>query len=156
MKYLAYGSNLSIEQMSVRCPDATIIGKGILQDWRLLFRQYATIKKCEGYYVPVLVWELSKSDEKSLDRYEGVPRFYFKENLEIDVESLDGRKLGKINGMVYIMTKQAVRLRTAMPSRYYFALLAEGYKKFGFDREILIGALKECDTILRKRNGDKY
>ena len=99
---------------------------------------------------------MSKSDEKSLDRYEGVPRFYFKENLEIDVESLDGRKLGKINGMVYIMTKQAVRLRTAMPSRYYFALLAEGYKKFGFDREILIGALKECDTILRKRNGDKY
>ena len=155
MKYLAYGSNLSIEQMSVRCPDATIIGKGILQDWRLLFRQYATIKKCEGYYVPVLVWELSKSDEKSLDRYEGVPLFYFKENLEIDVESLDGRKLGKINGIVYIMTQQAVNRRTSMPSHCYFALLAEGYKKFGFDLEILADALKECATIV-KRNGDKY
>ena len=151
MKYLAYGSNLSIEQMSVRCPDATIIGKGILQDWRLLFRQYATIKKCEGYYVPVLVWELSKSDEKSLDRYEGVPRFYFKENLEIDVESLDGRKLGKMNSMDYIMTQQAVRLRTSMPSNYYFALLAEGYNLFGFEREILVEALRECDTILRKK-----
>ena len=156
MKYLAYGSNLSIEQMSVRCPDATIIGKGILQDWRLLFRQYATIEKCKGYYVPVLVWELSRQDVKNLDRYEGVPRFYFKENLEIDVESLDGRKLGKINGMVYIMTQQAVSLRTSMPSHCYFALLAEGYNLFGFDREILVEALRECDTILRKRNGDKY
>ena len=151
MKYLAYGSNLSIEQMSVRCPDATIIGKGILQNWRLLFRQYATIKKCEGYYLPVLVWELSKSDEKSLDRYEGVPRFYFKEKLEIDVESLDGRKLGKINGMVYIMTQQAVNRRTSMPSHCYFALLAEGYNLFGFEREILVEALSECDTILRKK-----
>ena len=141
--------------MSVRCPDATIIGKGILQDWRLLFRQYATIEKCEGYYLPVLVWELSKSDEKSLDRYEGVPLFYFKENLEIDVESLDGRKLGKINGIVYIMTQQAVNRRTSMPSHCYFALLAEGYKKFGFDLEILTDALKECATIV-KRNGDKY
>ena len=156
MKYLAYGSNLSIEQMSVRCPDATIIGKGILQDWRLLFRQYATIEKCKGYYVPVLVWELSRQDEKNLDRYEGYPKFYIKKKLTLEVSSLDGREMGEMTGMVYIMTKQAVRLRTAMPSRYYFALLAEGYKKFGFDREILIGALKECDTILRKRNGDKY
>ena len=155
MKYLAYGSNLSIEQMSVRCPDATIIGKGILQDWRLLFRQYATIEKFEGYYVPVLVWELSRQDVKNLDRYEGIPRFYFKENLVIDVESLDGGKLGKMNGMVYVMTQQAVNLRTAMPSNYYFALLAEGYKKFGFDLEILADALKECATIV-KRNGDKY
>ena len=155
MKYLAYGSNLSIEQMSVRCPDATIIGKGILQDWRLLFRQYATIEKFEGYYVPVLVWELSRQDVKNLDRYEGIPRFYFKENLVIDVESLDGGKLGKMNGMVYVMTQQAVNLRTAMPSNYYFALLAEGYKKFGFDLEILTDALKECATIV-KRNGDKY
>ena len=118
MKYLAYGSNLSIEQMSVRCPDATIIGKGILQDWRLLFRQYATIEKCKGYYVPVLVWELSRQDEKNLDRYEGYPKFYIKKKLTLEVSSLDGREMGEMTGMVYIMTKQAVRLRTAMPSRY--------------------------------------
>ena len=155
MKYLAYGSNLSIDQMSVRCPDANIIGKGVLRDWRLLFRQCATIEKCKGYYVPVLVWELSKQDEKNLDRYEGVPRFYIKEKLTLEVSSLDGRELGEMNGMVYIMTQQAVSLRTAMPSDYYFALLAEGYKKFGFDREILADALKECATIV-KRNGDKY
>ena len=51
--------------MSVRCPEAQIIGKVVLLDWRLLFRQCATIEKCKGYYVPVLVWELSKQDEKN-------------------------------------------------------------------------------------------
>ena len=151
MKYLAYGSNLSIEQMSVRCPDATIIGKGVLRDWKLLFRQYATIEKCKWYYVPVLVWKLSKQDEKNLDWYEGVPRFYIKEKLTLEVSSLDNNELGEENGMVYVMTQQAVKLRTVMPSRYYFALLADGYKKFEFEREILVSALRECDTILRKK-----
>ena len=156
MKYLAYGSNLSIDQMCVRCPDATIIGKGVLRDWRLLFRQYATIEKCNGYHTPVLVWELSSQDEKNLDRYEGVPRFYIKEKLTLEVSSLDGRELGEMNGMVYVMTQQvmtqqAVNLRTAMPSGYYFALLADSYKKFEFEREILVSALRECDTILRKK-----
>ena len=33
--YAAYGSNLSVEQMEVRTPDAVIVGTGILNDWRL-------------------------------------------------------------------------------------------------------------------------
>ena len=78
--YIAYGSNLSVEQMKIRTPDAVIVGTSILKDWRLLFRQFATIKKCKGYSVPVLVWKISGQDEKSLDRYEGYPRFYVKRN----------------------------------------------------------------------------
>ncbi len=49
--YIAYGSNLSIEQMKVRTPDAVIAGTGILKNWQLLFRMFATIGKCEGYSV---------------------------------------------------------------------------------------------------------
>ena len=76
--YAAYGSNLSVEQMKVRTPDAVIVGTGILNDWRLLFRTFATIKKSRGYSVPVLVWKISQQDEKRLDRYEGYPNFYIK------------------------------------------------------------------------------
>ena len=70
--YIAYGSNLSIEQMKVRTPDAVIVGTGMLKGWRLLFRQFATIKRSAKFNTPVLIWKISEQDEKSLDRYEGV------------------------------------------------------------------------------------
>ena len=71
--YLAYGSNLSVEQMNVRTPDAVIVDTGLLFDWRLLFRQFANIEKCKGYSALVLVWKISSQDEKSLGRYEDYP-----------------------------------------------------------------------------------
>ena len=30
MKYIAYGSNMSVSQMAQRCPDATLLGTGKL------------------------------------------------------------------------------------------------------------------------------
>ena len=59
--YIAYGSNLSIEQMKVRTPDARIVGTGILKNWRLLFRTYATIEKFKGFSFPVLVLKISRN-----------------------------------------------------------------------------------------------
>ena len=35
-KYIAYGSNLNREQMAKRCPDAKVIGSGMLKDYELL------------------------------------------------------------------------------------------------------------------------
>ena len=144
--YIAYGSNLSVEQMKVRTPDAVIVGSGTLKDWRLLFRQYATIEKCKGYSVPVLIWKISERDEKSLDRYEGFPRFYQKKNLKIAVESLDGEDLGELTAMVYIMTKKATEARgvNPLPSKYYYSVLDAGYKTFGFDGKILNEAVMEA------------
>ena len=40
--YIAYGSNLSVEQMADRCPDAKIVGQAVLAGWELLFRGCAT------------------------------------------------------------------------------------------------------------------
>ena len=144
--YIAYGSNLSVEQMKVRTPDAVIVGTATLKDWRLLFRQYATIEKCKGYSVPVLIWKISERDEKSLDRYEGFPTFYGKKNLKIAVKSLDGQSLGKLTAMVYIMTKKAVDMRSAnpLPSKYYYSVLFEGYETFGFDETTLTDAVIEA------------
>ena len=33
-KYIAYGSNMNIEQMSRRCPNAKPIGKTVLKNYR--------------------------------------------------------------------------------------------------------------------------
>ena len=79
--YLGYGSNLSVRQMLERCPDAIYVGTAELKGWQLLFKgsqsgSYLTIEKKRGRKVPVLVWKVSKRDEKKLDAYEGAPRFY--------------------------------------------------------------------------------
>ena len=83
--YIAYGSNLSQEQMARRCPTAKIVGTTTLKDWRLLFNGPASIERKEGYEVPVLIWEIMPTDEKSLDRYEGYPSYYRKEMLDIEI-----------------------------------------------------------------------
>ena len=144
--YIAYGSNLSIEQMKVRTPDAVIVGTGILKDWRLLFRTFATIKKRKGFSVPVLVWKISPQDEKNLDRYEGYPKFYVKRNLKINVTGLNGNHFGEVNAMVYIMTKGATDTRSInpIPGKHYYSILRSGYKRFGFNGKILIEALLEA------------
>lgn len=143
--YIAYGSNLSVEQMEKRTPDAVIVGTGILRGWRLLFRQFATIQENENFDTPVLVWKISAQDEKNLDRYEGFPRFYRKKNLRVHVKSLNGEDLGELTAMVYIMTSRAVNSRFAnpLPSDYYYNILDKGYETFGFDKKILEGALIE-------------
>lgn len=142
--YLAYGSNMSLEQMYHRCPDAEPVGKGIIKGWRLMFKgsqsgNYATIEKEEGCTVPVVAWAISEKDEERLDRYEGWPHFYVKETVEFDyIGDRPGRRV-KGEGMVYIMPPDESTL--GLPSQRYFDVLVEGYHRFGLDLKILYEAL---------------
>ena len=135
--YIAYGSNLSVEQMAFRCPEAKIVGKAILKDWKLVFRTHADIEPCEGATVPVLVWEINALDERNLDRYEGYPFYYIKKNLEVTLTDTDE----KVSAMVYVMTKG--RKASVPPTKHYYDIIAEGYDRFGFDKAVLEKALKE-------------
>ena len=70
--YIAYGSNLNVQQMRYRCPDARIVGTSVIADYQLLFKgsktgSYLTIEKKKGGSVPVGVWEVSERDELRLD-----------------------------------------------------------------------------------------
>ena len=58
--YIAYGSNLNVRQMRMRCPTARIIGTSVLNDYELLFKgsktgSYLTVEKKPGSMVPVAV-----------------------------------------------------------------------------------------------------
>lgn len=71
-KYIAYGSNLNLGQMTRRCPTAKVIGKGEIKDHELLFRRgnlsaVATVEPRAGSSVPVLIWEIGPEDERNLD-----------------------------------------------------------------------------------------
>jgi gamma-glutamylcyclotransferase (GGCT)/AIG2-like uncharacterized protein YtfP len=131
--YLAYGSNLNLEQMAYRCPDAAVIGSTTLHDYQLLFRGsrhngVATIEIKRGSSVPVLLWQITEKCERALDRYEGHPHLYRKKNLMVN---LDGDELV---AMAYVMNPGPP---LAMPDAYYYATILHGYRDCGFDEGIL-------------------
>lgn len=151
--YIAYGSNLNLQQMAKRCPKAKVYGKGELKDFRLLFKgvpnnAYATIESFKGGKVPVLVWEVKTKDEKALDIYEGFPNFYYKKDLEVELES------GEIvTAMVYIMTdKIKDRINLNLPSERYLKIVEEGYTAAGFDIGFIEEALKVSAEAIGENN----
>lgn len=145
MKYIAYGSNMSIEQMKYRCPNARLIGTGYLPKYRLEFYLHATVEPDPRMRkgVPVAVFEIDSADEASLDRYEGFPRYYRKENLTVNMR--DG---SKIEGMIYLMNVH----REAPPATRYFNGIADAYIDLGFGPDIkkhLVTALKRAQQRQR-------
>ena len=109
--YLAYGSNLNVQQMRFRCPDAKVVGTAEIKDYQLLFKgsktgSYLTIEKKKGDMVPVAVWAVSKRDELALDRYEGFPDFYYKTEMELPVKCWKADKTKTLTAFVYIMHRQ--------------------------------------------------
>ncbi len=137
--YVAYGSNLNIKQMKYRCPTAKLYGTGVIEDYELQFKgyptsAYATIAPKSGKSVPVAVWEIQPKDEASLDRYEGYPSHYFKQDVPVQ---LDGEE---VNAMVYIMN---LKQQFGMPSNVYYKTVHDGYLDCGLDTEVLREALKD-------------
>jgi hypothetical protein len=77
--YAAYGSNMDPAQMLQRCPSSPMAGTGWLDGWRLTFGgedlgwegALATVVEEPGSAVFVVLYDLSESDERALDSWEG-------------------------------------------------------------------------------------
>ena len=144
--YLAYGSNLSLERMAKRCPDAIAAGISKIPGYRLLFKKsgsgfYATIEQDANCFVPTLVYKISEFDEALLNRYEGYPKFYYKRYFQLAVKTLRGGRLkGNKQCMAYVLHEER---QLGEPSMEYYRLLDEGYARWGFDVEILDKGLSD-------------
>lgn len=141
--YLAYGSNLNVRQMALRCPTAKAIGTAIIKDYELLFKgsktgAYLTIEPKVGAEVPVAVWSVEPSDEERLDVYEGYPTFYYKSELDLSVRYFSGKTVVR-NAFVYIMHEERP---LGLPSGSYVRTCLDGYRNFGFDESVLLTALE--------------
>lgn len=141
--YLAYGSNLNVEQMKYRCPGAKVIGTAAIRNYELLFKgsksgSYLTIEHKRGGKVPVAVWEVIPENERALDRYEGYPTFYYKKLMTISVELTNG-KTEKRTAFVYIMHEDRPLGR---PSGMYVKTCLDGYKAFGFNQRFINNAIE--------------
>lgn len=152
--YIAYGSNLNVKQMKMRCPGATILGTAKLKDYELLFKgsktgSYLTIEQKEGSTVPVAIWEVTESDEKSLDRYEGYPIFYYKKEMKLQYKGIRTGKRRTVNAFVYIMNEENP---IGVPSIYYMKTCIDGYDTFYFDKNILINAYKKSMEMCSDEN----
>lgn len=142
--YIAYGSNLNIPQMRMRCPGARIIGTSVIEDYQLLFKgsktgSYLTIEPMEGAEVPVVIWEVTETDEKALDRYEGYPNFYYKKEMTLDIKGIITGKVRRRDAFVYIMHEER---ELGIPSWYYVNTCLDGYRAFGFDEKYLFDAIR--------------
>lgn len=142
-KYMfSFGSNLNLQQMERRCPNATPITPAVLEDYKLEFwgnyRGYgvATILPSVGSKVVGAIWEVTAECIQELNIYEGYPRLYDIENMIIRGE----------NGIEYeCFTYIMVRGRITSPSSNYLYTIMQGYEDFGLDKKTLYQAYKRAE-----------
>lgn len=74
--------------MEDRCPDHRAIGQGVLKGYRWIIttKGYANIVKSEKDEVYGVVYEISDSDERSLDNWEIKKAGYHKEIVTVECE----------------------------------------------------------------------
>ena len=100
--YFAYGSNMDEDQMKCRCPDAKLVGKAKLLDYRFIIdeRSVASVEPEKGSAVIGLLWSITPGCEKSLDKCEGVKHdLYRKEYLPVECGA------GTIKALIYISNR---------------------------------------------------
>lgn len=138
--YIAYGSNLHMKQMLIRCRDAVRIGTDTLEGYKLTFRSnncfgVANIEPAKGRKVHVGIWQISARDERALDRYEGYPWLYEKKEFIVRVNGI------RVNAIAYVMTPGH---KLASPAPSYLRTIRQGYKDFGFDPRPLLRAAEHA------------
>ena len=135
MLYFAYGSNLNWFQMKKeRCPGSKYIQSYTLKNYKLIFSHrnpnnkygHANIEKNKNFSVPGAIWNLTKSNEQTLDDYESVnynPPYYYKEYF-----NWKGKKV-----LIYIQKIYTKR----KPSSSYLHTIIEGYRDCNLNMKYL-------------------
>lgn len=125
--YFAYGANINIWDMEIRCPNARPVGALELRDWQLEFYSHATIEPKRDASVHGLLWDLTPECEQALDRFEGWPIYYTKREW-----TQDGHRF-----FFYEMADP----RSGRPHRDYIMNIADGYLHWNLPVERLSEAL---------------
>ncbi|OAN37984.1 poly-gamma-glutamate hydrolase family protein [Mycolicibacterium iranicum] len=121
--YFAYGSNLCVQQMARRCPDATDPRRATLadHDWLINERGVATVEPFSGSEVHGVVWQVSDRDLATLDSAEGVPVRYRRDEMTVLTEA------GPSTAWVYIDH----RVEPGPPRPGYLERILDGARHHG-------------------------
>jgi len=94
MYYLAYGSNLHPQRLSLRVPNCRLVGTTILSGYRLTFNKRSTdgSSKCHldftgnpEHVAHAVVYEVPQNEIRTLDYAEGLGSGYFKEQITVTI-----------------------------------------------------------------------
>jgi gamma-glutamylcyclotransferase len=128
MRYFAYGSNLSKQQMKHRCPDSKPLFTATLPNYRRVItgwdRQWrggvATIMRANGEKVRGGVYEISDADLRKLDKYEST---YSRQTVTVYDEDSTPHEV-----LTYVKNGQ---LEPSRPSQAYADVVRQGHKDWG-------------------------
>ena len=128
--YAAYGTNLAPERMAIRAPHSPLRGSGWLVGWRLTFGgedhgwegALGTVVEDAGHQVYVTLYDLTATDERALDEWEGVAIGLF-HKIRVRVQTLEGEALT----WIYVLNAY----EGGMPSARYLGMLADAAEAGG-------------------------
>ena len=145
--YIAYGSNLNIPQMRMRCPGARIIGTSVIEATGCCSRAAepaptSPSEPQEGASVPVAAWAVTEEDEAALDRYEGFPTFTTKRRWSCPSRGSRPERCRLRKVFVYIMHEDRP---LGAAERFYMETCRQGYRSFGFDEAFLERAYADSE-----------
>lgn len=139
--YFAYGSNLNVGQMAVRCPMAQLVCRAVLEGYELAFRcGVLTILPKEGGRIDGILWKVNDRDERALDRYEGYPHLYTKELLPVQTDS------GPQTVVAYVMTAPYCE-KVQPPAATYLQTVLDGCRMAGFDPKAVLQAAAQARDV---------
>ncbi len=150
--YFAYGSNMLTRRLRApkRAPSARVEGTGYVTGHRFTFDKVSTDKqgrrsgKCDmeatgdrADLVHGVLFSIDRTDEKRLDRAEGLDHGYRKDD-KVDVVTTDGTK----TAVAYIATEKDQSVR---PYDWYKAFVIEGAVEHGLPDDY-IEALRAVES----------
>lgn len=122
--------------MRERCPEAKLLGKAVLQDYKIDFTIYSPKRKCgcadivakpkEEVYG--LLYEVSMEDKQTLDKFEGHPIHYKRCRVSIS----DDNGLRQTAFTYEVVTKSTTTLLT---SKHYLGLMQQAAELHDFPKK---------------------
>ncbi|AEO93772.1 gamma-glutamyl cyclotransferase [Bacillus phage G] len=139
--YFAYGSNLLLAQMRDRCKTSKPISPAVLKGYKLTFKAnkrglgVADIIEDDSSEVFGAVYEVTEEDLKNLDKYEGHPNIYHREEVTVIVSGEE--KLAT----TYVMDSE---FKCKEPEEDYLHKMLNGYHNWNLPINVVYEAVKSC------------
>jgi gamma-glutamylcyclotransferase (GGCT)/AIG2-like uncharacterized protein YtfP len=132
LPYFAYGSNMNLEQMAVRCPGAQMVSLVRKTGWRYIINQRGYVTALEDPDALTLgcLWKLSKEHWVALDRYEGVGEGFYR-RVDCEVITL------KSGELVQCIAYRAANETPGVPTENYVETVICGARQIGLPMDYL-------------------